>query len=287
MPPTTSLRSTGKAKLPAGPGRDSAEDHRFLSLLFDRQDYLLAISESEDEGDFDTDFNQIIDPKLLIEDGSRQGGSPMDLTASRLPSPDKSETVRSIHVTHLRSRQPIVKTVRVHPNLDLRNRFGNLPFSSSVRANNYPVDVQETQVQNLFLPTWAMMTVSIRPDPGSVKYAFPAVLHEATALLESGTPVDSVIERHPNIAALFDESEFNKPNQLFMPHINMLDYIPWPAFRELAVQIPAMQERMEWLLDMSDTLRCDWSFSAQQALTKVDETGFVDLCDLAKVRTCA
>ncbi|UPX20557.1 uncharacterized protein EKO05_0010785 [Ascochyta rabiei] len=335
---TTSLRSTGKAKLPAAPGRDAVEDHGFLSLLFDRHDYLLAISESEDEGDFDTDFDQIIDPKLWIGGGSGQGGSPMDLTASRLPSPDKSETVRSIHVTHLRSRQPIVKTIRVHPNLDIHNMFGNLPFSSSVRANNLPVDVQETTVQNLFLPTWAMMTVSTRPDPGSVKYAFPAILQEATVLLESGTPVDTVIEKHPNIAALFDESEFNRsgilsrwtagmvhsvmlkgndftcfaymylfwylmrwmispspetyelmpewlrptPNQLFMPHINMLDYVPWPAFRELAVQIPAMQERMEWLLDMSDTLRCDWSFPAQEALGKVDETGFVDLCDSAK-----
>lgn len=69
-----------------------------------------------------------------------------------------------------------------------------------------------------------------------------------------------------------------------MPHINMLDYIPWPAFRELAVQIPAMQERMEWLVDMSNTLRCDWSFPAQEAFRRPDETGLLDLCDLAKVR---
>ncbi|KAF9697840.1 hypothetical protein EKO04_004296 [Ascochyta lentis] len=335
---TASLRSTGKGKLPAASGGDAVEDAGFLSPLFDRQDYLLAISESEDEGDFNTDLDQIIDPRLLIEDGSRQAGSPMELTPSRQPSPEKSETIRSIHVTHLRSRQPIVKTIRVHPNLNLRNMFGNLPFSSGVRANNYPVDVQETQVKNLFLPTWAMMTVSTRPDPGSVKLAFPPILQEATALLESGTPVDSVIEVHPNIAALFDESEFNKsgilskwaagmvhsvmlkgndftcfaymylfwylmrwmispspetyelipewlrptPNQLFMPHINMLDYIPWPAFRELAVQIPAMQERMEWLMDMSNTLRCDWSFPKQEAFRRVDETGLLDLCDLAK-----
>lgn len=70
-----------------------------------------------------------------------------------------------------------------------------------------------------------------------------------------------------------------------MPHINMLDIIPWPAFRELAVQIPAMQERMEWLVDFSNTLHCDWSFSAQEALRRVDETSLLDLCDLAKVRS--
>ena len=71
-----------------------------------------------------------------------------------------------------------------------------------------------------------------------------------------------------------------------MPHIHMLDFIPWPAFRELAVQIPAMQERMEWLMDMSNNLRCDWSFPTQEAFKNVDETGLLDLCDLAKVRLC-
>jgi hypothetical protein len=69
-----------------------------------------------------------------------------------------------------------------------------------------------------------------------------------------------------------------------MPHINMVDYVPWPAFRELTVQIPAMQERMEWLLDMSNTLRCDWSFAAEEAFLNTNEANFLDLCDLAKVR---
>lgn len=320
------------------------DGRQFLSLLFDRQDYLLAIS-SEDEDDADEhEFDRTLDPRLLFEGGKLPMGSPMDASASRMPSPEKSEkpekgeTVRSIHATHLRSRQPIVNTIRIHPNLNLRNLFGNLPFSSSVRANNYPEDVQDTQVNNLFLPTWAMMTVSTRPDPGSIKLAFPTILQEATAMLDSGTPVEFVIETHPNVAALFDEEEFNgagilsrwaagmvhsvmlkgndftcfaymyvfwylmrwmispspetyemipewlrpTPNQLFMPHINMLDYIPWPAFRELAVQIPAMQERMEWLMDMSNTLQCDWSFPIGEPIHRAEETGLSDLCPSAK-----
>ena len=63
----------------------------------------------------------------------------------------------------------------------------------------------------------------------------------------------------------------------------MLDYVPWPAFRELAVQIPAMQERMEWLMDMSSTLRCDWSFPIGEPIQKSEETGLPDLCPSAKV----
>jgi hypothetical protein len=205
----TSLRSTGKRKQSAAPSSEIVEDRQFLSLLFDRQDYLLAISESEDEDNSDTELDKTLDPRLLFEGRKRPAGSPMDISASRLPSPEKGETVRSIHVTHIRSRQPIVNTIRIHPNLNLRNLFGNLPFSSSIRANNYPEDIQDTQVNNLFLPTWAMMTVSTRPDPGSLKSAFPTILQEATALLESGTPVDFVIEVHPNIAALFNEDDFN------------------------------------------------------------------------------
>jgi len=72
------------------------------------------------------------------------------------------------------------------------------------------------------------------------------------------------------------------PNQLFMPHINFVDFVAWPAFRELVVQIPTMQERMEWLMDMSQTLHCDWSFPTEEALSRDEETGLLDLCSVAK-----
>jgi hypothetical protein len=124
-------------------------------------------------------------------------------------SPEKVEAIRSIHVTHLLSRQSVVNTIRVHPNLNLRNLFGNLPFSSSIKTNNYPDEVQNVQVNNLYLPIWAMMTVSTRPDPGSVKFVFTNIIQEATAMIESGTSVEHILESHPNIGALFEESEFN------------------------------------------------------------------------------
>lgn len=76
----------------------------------------------------------------------------------------------------------------------------------------------------------------------------------------------------------------SRPNQLFMPHIKVVDFIIWPAFRELVVQIPAMQQRMEWFLDYSTTIRCDWSFPVEEALCRHEDTGLLDLCDLAKVR---
>ena len=68
-----------------------------------------------------------------------------------------------------------------------------------------------------------------------------------------------------------------------MPHISILDFIPWPAFRELAVQLPAMQERMMWLINMMTTIRCDWSHTTEESLCQNKETGLVDLCSLGKV----
>jgi hypothetical protein len=185
-----------------------------LSLIFDRQDYLLAIGGSEDEDTPDSEFEAMLDPRLLYEGQNRLTGSPMDTSVIRKLSPEKANAIRSIHVTHLRSRQSVVNTIRVHPNLNLRNLFGNLPFSSSIKTNNYPDEVQTAQLNNLYLPIWAMMTVSTRPDPGSVKFAFLNIIQEATATIESGTPVELIVEAHPNIGALLDESELNKSGVL-------------------------------------------------------------------------
>lgn len=55
-----------------------------------------------------------------------------------------------------------------------------------------------------------MMVVNSKPGPGSLKYAFAAVIEEGTAMIEQGTPVDLVIESHPNIAALFDEEQYQR-----------------------------------------------------------------------------
>ena len=71
-----------------------------------------------------------------------------------------------------------------------------------------PADIQDTQANNLFLPTWAMMTANSRPGSGSLRYAFSGILEKATTMIELGTPVELVIETHPNIAALFDEDQY-------------------------------------------------------------------------------
>jgi hypothetical protein len=51
-----------------------------------------------------------------------------------------------------------------------------------------------------------------RVDKGSE--AFHGVLQETGALLANGIPIGQVIEIHPNIAALWDEDEFNRSGPL-------------------------------------------------------------------------
>ncbi|KAL2671325.1 hypothetical protein Neosp_013907 [[Neocosmospora] mangrovei] len=65
----------------------------------------------------------------------------------------------------------------------------------------------------------------------------------------------------------------------------MVDFAIWPAFRELVVQLPSMQEHMEWLIDLSNSIHCGWPYELDQALYKDKATGSIDLVDLAKART--
>lgn len=190
------------------PMRADAEESPFLSLIFNRDDVLLEIHDSEDEADTDGEMDELFAPSWTGSIGSPSSSREVSENP-HIPS-RRNQHQKSIHATHLGDRQSIVNTLRIHPNFDIRNFFGNLPFSSSILANHNPLDVQELQIKNLFLPTWAMMTINTRPDPGSLRNIFSDILHQSTEMLQNGTPLDVLIETHPNIAALFDENEFNR-----------------------------------------------------------------------------
>jgi hypothetical protein len=68
-----------------------------------------------------------------------------------------------------------------------------------------------------------------------------------------------------------------------MPHIKMLDFVVWPAFCEFVVSVPATGEKMEWIIHMSISIRCDWPFSDNDAFQRDKHTGLLGLCPVAKV----
>jgi hypothetical protein len=96
---------------------------------------------------------------------------------------------------------------------ELRN-FGNMDFSSGILANNYPIDIQQQQVSNLFTPLWAKMTVPIvLPQGHAMKEMSDALIETYTQcrqLLDSGLSLLEIAGPHPRLSAIMDDQEFER-----------------------------------------------------------------------------
>jgi hypothetical protein len=214
---SSSFAPSAKGKQPAT--GDQSTGQSFLVPLFDRDDYLLAQTRIDEDSEDDDSADERIDPQLMQKFSNFDCEwlsmlSSRNSSRSHRPSPHPQQPIGLSYPTHLAGRQPIVNNIRVHPNLNIRYHFGNMPFSSSIRANHYPIELQDTQAGNLSLPTWAMLPVSTVPDPGSLRRAVPGVLREAADMTNLGVAMEQIIETHPNIAALFDEDVFNNSGLL-------------------------------------------------------------------------
>lgn len=64
----------------------------------------------------------------------------------------------------------------------------------------------------------------------------------------------------------------------------MLDFVIWPKLREFVLSTPPLQEKTEWLLDLSTNIKCHWPLDARDALCLDDKTGHTTLTEQAKVR---
>ncbi|TXB96867.1 hypothetical protein FocTR4_00011786, partial [Fusarium oxysporum f. sp. cubense] len=291
----------------------------FFQPLFNHNDYYLSTS-------ITTPIPQeITDLGTGNEDLNLAGAMQDVIVDEYLPTQPDSQVHEGLGDTSLRT-DPSYK-----------NHFGNLALSNSIRANGYPRHIQDAQIRNIFLPSWAATTLNTELDPGDMSNAFGDIYQQATSLLKKGEPVNRVIGDHPNIAALYDQHQFDRScllsqwaarmklmvdlgydftcfasmnvfwymmrwminpspetyaampewirpttNQLFTPHISMADFVLWPAFRDLVVQLPQLQERMAWLADMSMHIRCEWPYALEDALKPDPVNGTIDLTDLAK-----
>lgn len=344
-PSYSPIQSTSPLRRGSESNLGANQDPAFLHILFDRDDCLLVGGDDKDQDikegvvvngkDDNKDAHEIRSGELsTIHEGTR-----VEANRTLVARPPLENYSRPIHATHGSSRQNIVDAIQIHANLDLGGLFATMPFSSNLQADHYPLRIENLQIKNMRLPTWAMLSINTNPSAGSLKNVFKKILDECARLIQSGIPVEDVIEKHPNIAALVDKDEFSRsgvlskwaagmvhsfqlqgstftckasmylawylmrwmvhpspetyqampewlrptPNQLFMPHIGIIDFVVWPAFREFAVKIPSMQEGMEWLMDMSNTIQCDWAFTVKEAMLRDDQTGLTDLCPAAKM----
>lgn len=78
-------------------------------------------------------------------------------------------------------------------------RFGNLPFSSALRCNQYPSEIQQLQEGNLFLPLWAMRPIGATAssiDP------FERIYTALKCLGTNGIAVEDICGTHAMLGAL-------------------------------------------------------------------------------------
>ncbi|KAM0548165.1 hypothetical protein ACHAPJ_009963 [Fusarium lateritium] len=223
------------------------------------------------------------------------------------------------------------------PGIDLGSRtksyfsynFGNLPFSSGIKANHYPAVAQQGQLQNYYAKhNWSMMTANDGHGVDSVTKAWADTLQKARQLVTEGANPDDLTGTFPSVAALFDKAEYEtapmiskwavqfiysarrqdysftsmaavwvvwvvmrwqinptpetyadmpdwiRPTELqvFVPHIDMLDCISWPYFRDYIIQHPEMQHgELQWLAACTSGVQVHWHGTIEEALC-IDET---------------
>jgi hypothetical protein len=87
--------------------------------------------------------------------------------------------------------------------------FGNLPFSSGIKANHYPAVAQQGQLQNYYTKhKWAMMTATDGHGIDSVTKVWADTLREARQMVAEGANPDDITGTFPPVAALFDKNEY-------------------------------------------------------------------------------
>ncbi|KAJ4251387.1 hypothetical protein NW762_011368 [Fusarium torreyae] len=175
----------------------------FFKPLFDRTDCLLTSSPIHQKTNIDNHegANLRYSPPFLPQT------QPIDFHNTPGPNVNGSLQPGATTLVHSVGEQ-LPASLRLHPNYG--NNFGNLSLSNSVRANGYPRHVQDTQIRNIFVPNWAATMLNAKPHPGGLDDAFGDVYKKATKLLEEGEPLSRIIGPHPNIAALYDQQEFDK-----------------------------------------------------------------------------
>ncbi|KAF5021211.1 hypothetical protein F66182_6750 [Fusarium sp. NRRL 66182] len=202
--------------------------------------------------------------------------------------------------------------------------FGNLPFSSGIKANHYPTVAQQGQLQNYHAKhNWAMMTANDGHGVDSVTKAWADTLEQARQLVAEGVNPDDLTGAFPSVAALFDRTEYEtapmigkwavrfiysarrqdysftsmaavwvvwvvmrwqinptpetyadmpewiRPTELqvFVPHIDMLDCISWPYFRDYYIQHPERQHGdLQWLAACTSGVQVHWRGTIEDAL---------------------
>lgn len=193
----------------------------------------------------------------------------------------------------------------------------------------------------MFGSIWSILPLTTLPGAASVKDSISSTIQQARLLIQAGESMDQVAGTSCNIAAIFDQEQYNQATllskwaarlvfsvqrkkrgfavfasmhvawllarwmidpklenflaipewyrptmaQLYMPHVELVDFLLWPLLRETITSNPdTLQRDWRWLEDMSRTIDCDWFINVDLALENDSVTGEIYLVDSAKVR---
>jgi hypothetical protein len=251
----------------------------------------------------------------------------------RLAAQEPEELEHSINYSHTDQED--------EPSPGHTNNFKNLPFSNAILANHQPPFIQQQQLANMFESIWSILPLTTLPGASSVKDSISSTIQQARSLIQAGEPISRVAGKSCNIAAIYDQEQYNQATllsrwaarlifsiqrknrgfavfasmhlvwtlarwmidpkldnflaipewlrptmaQLYMPHVELVDFVLWPQLREAITNNPeTLQRDWRWLEDMSRTIDCDWFIHVDLALENDSMTGEIYLAESAKVR---
>lgn len=142
--------------------------------------------------------------------------------------------------------------------------FGNLPFSSGVRANNYPPEWQDRQLNNLSQPLWAVQSVYDFNENTGMSRAIYGFYEDARRQMDQGTPASAIMgsQAYPRIDILFNKNLFEEADSMSRwaagianmikeePNMEQVIsmWISWLLMRWMLISTPEHYEAIpEWL----------------------------------------
>jgi hypothetical protein len=176
----------------------------FLVPLFGHQDYLLTMYGTLPVlADGTLDPHTLDNPYKVANDGNAclpQQSSPVLGSGGMSDSGEAEDDVTrfSQHV------EPMSSGVKVCWKIQSGWQGAIL---HEYERRHLPIGIQR-QYQDLFIPTWAVMTDNSRPNSGLVQEAFARVYTESTEMIKAGASLNEVAGAHPNMRALFDKAVF-------------------------------------------------------------------------------
>lgn len=175
----------------------------FLSIIFEREAFRLPITLLEDG---ENSSKQLAKRKVGFNSSWPVLSSKHELSSwGTLSSGTLRKTNLPLDTDTDRCRRA---TWVSYPNIE--NGYAMASSLSIARSGNYPSDAINTQLQTLPIVPWSLMSKNTRSNPGSVQAAFTSVYDEATTSIQSGIPQEQIFGSHPNIAALYNEKEFQR-----------------------------------------------------------------------------